>query len=126
MITMALPELHIEREGAGGLRAWITLGEWCEAVRLTANVRLAAEQEPARNPVTGKAISFGEVAGEAEVYSSADDAWHRTFRWDPAGYIGITPPVDFADARSGVRRVAVALAFRMRAWVIDENGDIYE
>lgn len=124
-MTIAM-EIHLEREGAGGLRAWIPLDEWCEAVRLTEGIRLAADQEPARNPVTGKAISFGEIAGEAEVYFPAEDAWRRIFRWDPAGYISFFAPADFRKPPSRLREIASELAKRMRAHVLDEHGTMFE
>ncbi len=117
--------MHIEREGAGGLRAWIPLDDWCEAVRLTDGVRLAVDQEPARNPVTGKAISFGEIAGESEIFFPADDAWCRIFRWDPAGYISFSAPVDFGAPQSRLREIASNLAQRLRAEVRDEHGQTY-
>ena len=119
-------EIHLEREGAGGLRAWIPLDEWCEAVRLTEGIRLAADQEPARNPVTGKAISFGEVAGEAEVFFPTDNAWRRIFRWDPAGYVSFFASADFWERSCRLREVALELANRMRAHVLDEHGTIFE
>lgn len=118
-------EIHLEREGAGGLRAWIPLDEWCEVVRLTDGVRLAADQEPARNSRTGKAISFGEIAGESEVYFPAENAWRRVFRWDPAGYISFSAPADFSDPRTRLRVVASSLAERLRAEVLDEHGQAY-
>jgi hypothetical protein len=119
-------EIHIEREGAGGLRAWIPLDEWCEQVRRANGIRIADDHHPSRNPDTGKAVGFGETAGDAEVWFPADRTWRRIFRWDPAGFVAFRAPADFHDPHSRVRRAASEIARRLRALIIGEGGEIFE
>jgi hypothetical protein len=119
-------EIHLEREGAGGLRAWIPLDEWCEQVRRTTGIRIAEDHQPARNPATGKALGFGETAGDAEVWFPAERAWRRIFRWDPAGFIAFRAPADFHEPSSHVRRAASAMARRLRALIVGDGGEIFE
>jgi len=119
-------EIHIEREGAGGLRAWIPLDEWCEQVRRSQGLRIAEDQQPSRNPETGKAVGFGETAGDAEVWYPEEREWRRIFRWDPAGFIAFHPPPDFQDRRSPVRRAAAEIAERLRALIVADGGEIFE
>ena len=117
-------EIHIEREGAGGLRAWIPLEEWCEQVRRSDGIRIANNHHPRRNPETGKAVGFGESAGDAEVWFPAEHTWRRIFRWDPAGFIAFRAPVDFHEPDSRVRQAASEISHRLRALIIGDGGDI--
>ncbi len=119
-------EIHIEREGAGGLRAWIPLNEWCEQVRQTEGIRIAEDHQPRLHPATGKAVGFGETAGDAEVWIPAEGVWRRIFRWDPAGFIAFRAPADFHEPNSSVRRVASEIARRLRALVIGDGGEIFD
>ncbi len=119
-------EIHIEREGAGGLRAWIPLEEWCEQVRRSKGIRIAEDHHPSRSEATGRVVSFGESAGDAEVWFHAESAWRRIFRWDPAGFIAFRAPDDFHDARSPVRATATEMAQRLRAFIIGDGGEIFE
>ena len=119
-------EIHIEREGAGGLRAWIPLDEWCEQVRRSEGIRIADDQQPSRNPETGKAVGFGETAGDAEVWFPDERVWRQIFKWDPAGFITFQLPPDFQDLNSPVRLVAAEIAQRLRALIIADGGEIFD
>ena len=121
-----IDEIHLEREGAGGLRVWIPLAEWCEVVERTDGVRIAADRQPRVNPETGRTINFGDVRGEAEVYFPDDESWRLSFRWDAAGYIAFQTPADLHDAQSPLRRIALDLARRLRAVVVGGHGEIYD
>ena len=120
------PEIHIEREGAGGLRSWIPLTEWCEVVERTEGVRIAADRQPPVDPGTGRTVNFGDVRGEAEMYIPEDESWRRIFRWDAAGFIAFRATPDFFVPRSRLRWVACELARLLRAVVVDESGVHYD
>lgn len=113
-------QLHIQRR-----KGQIDESTWRAAVDATPGVRIIeVDRVRGREADTGIMASMVIGAATAEVNFGAM-GWTPTFFWT-AGRIRFNPPSDPDDERDPVRRTAAALAQRLRAQIVGEDGEIYD
>jgi hypothetical protein len=116
--------LHIERRTSDGTTLPITLEEWLEAVEATPGIRLADGPLQLRNPMTGEIITVQNAGGDVEVYFQ--DEWVRVFFWTPAGLASFRATAETEHPDSEIRRAARALAKKLDADVVGDEGETYK
>jgi hypothetical protein len=113
-------ELHIQRR-----KGRIDEPKWRAAVDATPDVRIIeADRVRGREASTGIMASMVIGAATAEVKFGAM-GWTPTFFWTD-GRIRFNAPSDADDEQDPVRRTAAALAQRLRAQIVGEDGETYD
>ncbi len=121
-------QVHIEREGDS-----ISEAEWRQAVEAVEGVRMASGgRRVARNPMTGQGISMPGPVGDAELYFPEDCAydglqgrWLPIFQYSSQG-VSINAAFDWEDPDDPVRSAIQALAERLGASVVGDDGETYD
>ena len=89
------------------------------------NVRLADGDATATNPRTGEVIVIRSSGADAEVHFPESSTWLRIFTWNRTGRISFRAPQDWENAESHVRAIANALALKLSASLIGDEGEVY-
>ncbi len=103
----------------------IDQGKWRAAVEATPNVRIIeADRVRGEEADTGIRVSVMTTGETAEVNFGAM-GWTPTFFWKE-GKIRFNGPSDLDDEQDPIRRTAAALAERLRAQIVGEEGETFD
>ena len=120
--TKMVTGMHIERHREGVLVP-ISMDEWYAAVDAIEGVRLTGEGEGEQLDGCGcGARSTGKREGDVEVYFPENDAWYVVFLWTHRGAPTCSLCMEFRELAPPVRAAAHALAARLDAIVVDDDG----
>jgi hypothetical protein len=115
-------DLHIKRADASP----IALSEWLAAVKAIEGLRLfSAAEHTITNPKTGEVISVDAQVGDAEVFFPDTGEWHSVFRWHGKSAV-FTARFDPTKTSNSAWKAAVALATRLGALILGDEGEIYD
>ncbi|MDX9724061.1 MAG: hypothetical protein RBU37_25155 [Myxococcota bacterium] len=119
-------EVHIERRSADGALLPISSDEWSRAVAETEGVRLSEVELRVAAPRSPGDVVLPTRAGDAEVYFSETDSWHLVFVWNARGGAFFSSHPSFLDENNPVRRAARALAQKLGAMLVGDDGNRFD
>ncbi len=117
--------IHIERRHDNQLQP-IDLEDWLDAVQATQDVRPSGKDIVTTAPRTNEAIRMQGHSGDAEVFFPADQTWRPVFMWSRRGKVIFSVDKDFERHDDPLRTIARALARRLNATIIGDNGETYD
>jgi len=110
-------ELQIRRDSG------IPIGEWKQAVSSIPGIRLDDAPTSITNPKTGQTVSIGGSDGDVAVLM--DGEWKRVFHYFEGAISFKSGPVSLQDSDDPVARAAFALAKKLSAKLVGDNGEQY-
>lgn len=117
--------IHIERQAASGERVPIVLAEWTAAVAAVAGLRLRQDDTHAVNPQTGERLTIANSGGDVDIADPDSGEWLPAFFWSPRGSASFTAFEDADPMDAAVRAAARALAQRLGAVLLGDEGEGY-
>jgi len=117
--------LHIERERDefGDPDPPITLAEWKQAIETIPALRLATGPVVLRNPKTGNELTIDTGGARAEACLDGT-SWVGVFFWYPSERVSFRAPS--GPRRDQVMQLARTLARALGAWIVGDEGEVYE
>jgi hypothetical protein len=111
-------KLFIERNKA------ITYDDWIKAVEAIEGVRINDTNTVGINPKTGEEVSITAKRGDAEVFFSKSNAWHKVYSFGQS--ISFHSPSKWDKDDNEIRIATFQLAHILNAKIKNEVGDVID